>query len=428
MMDAMQELARTTTSAEMAALPQNQGSSRVLIAMSGGVDSSVAALLMREAGFACTGVTMRLFANEDMAEVTSNLDPPVHERSCCSLADVAFARSVAAQLDFPFYVFDLSTDFSAQVIERFIAGYERGETPNPCIDCNRYLKFERLMARAATLGFDLLATGHYARVGFDAASGRYLLRCGVDADKDQSYALYTLTQAQLARLRLPLGDLRKTEVRELAETAQLPNAQKPDSQNICFVPDGDYARFIEHYRHCSYPPGDLLDVQGRVVGQHAGIIRYTLGQRKGLGSHGHPVYVRALDLKANTVTIGSDDVLYARRFYVRNPNWITLSASPETPLCCLVKIGYRHPARPAVIETVTPIERAGSDQAGTQPWLKQARPGAATSAAAVRLQVTFDKPQRAITPGQAAVFYDGDLVLGGGTIDMVGDTPSKGQF
>ncbi|MDR1775521.1 MAG: tRNA 2-thiouridine(34) synthase MnmA [Actinomycetes bacterium] len=367
---------------------------RALIALSGGVDSSVSAALTQQAGYDCTGVTMRLFDDADLG-----LDPntTADRRSCCSLADVEYARAAAARMNMPFYVWDMSADFRRAVIEHFVDEYIRGRTPNPCIECNRVLKFELLLARAAQNDFDVLVTGHYARVGYDDTRGRWVLRKGLDADKDQSYVLYTLTQPQLAHLRLPLGEMTKPQVRALAAVLQLANADKPDSQNICFVPDGDYAAFIEQWApdrvaaHC--PPGDFLDPDGNVIGRHAGIHRYTLGQRKGLGSFGRPVYVRAIDTAANTVTLGDDAVLAGRDCRVRRLNWVALSdggVRPGDALSCHVKIGYRHPEARATI-TADP-----------------------TDPDAVR--VRFDEAQRAITPGQAAVFYDDDLVLGGGTI------------
>jgi tRNA-specific 2-thiouridylase len=370
---------------------------KALIAMSGGVDSSVAALLCQDAGYDCTGVTMRLFSNED-AGLTNTSSECVQtssrnslESGCCSLADVAGAREVAATLGMPFYVFDLSEDFRRQVIERFVRAYEQGETPNPCIDCNRFLKFGRLLARAAALDFDLLSTGHYARVFFDTPSGRWQLARARDHDKDQSYVLYTLTQRQLACLRLPLGDMLKSEVRALAASRGLATADKPDSQDICFVPGGDYAAFIKHWSGRHYPAGDFLDWHGKVIGQHRGLIHYTPGQRKGLGSFGRPLYVRAIDSATNTVTLGEDASLYGRSFTAREPNWIAIAELKE-PLSCRAKIGYRHLPQPARIE-----------------------PGPASG-----VSVRFDEPQRAITPGQAVVFYDDDLVLGGATIDSAG--------
>jgi tRNA-specific 2-thiouridylase len=361
---------------------------RALIAMSGGVDSSVAAALLQREDLDCTGVMMRLFADETLGIEEGSEYVHEMESGCCSLADAAYARQVAGQLDIPFYVFDLSEDFRRCVIDRFVAAYARGETPNPCIDCNRYLKFEQLMARAASLDFDVMATGHYARVEWDEVAGRWLLRAARDESKDQSYVLYTLTQAQLARLRLPLGDLLKSEVRALAAQFGFRNADKPDSQNICFVPDGDYSRFIETCVGHDFEPGDFLDLSGQVMGRHQGIIRYTLGQRKGLGAFGRPVYVSAIDAQTNTVTLGDEDSLYGRECILRELNWI--AGVPETGMQSVeVKIGYRCARQPALVEL--------TDEG--------------------RLRVCFDQAQRAITPGQAAVLYQDEYVLGGGTID-----------
>jgi len=339
-----------------------------VIAMSGGVDSSVAALLMREAGYACTGVTMRLA--DDCAP------------------DIEAARAVATQLSMPLEVVDLTEDFTREVIAKFVASYEAGETPNPCIDCNRELKFGRLLAWADERGAELLATGHYARTRYDATSGRWQLLRAADITKDQSYVLYSLTQAQLARVRFPLGELSKSEARERATAAGLPSASSPESQDICFVPDGDYAAFIERWRGAALKPGDILDAQGRVIGRHRGVERYTIGQRKGLEvAAGHPVYVIAKDAARGTITLGEEEQLYHRSLIARAVNWVSI-APDSAPLRAQVKTSYRSPARSA---TITPLTEG-------------------------RLQVDFDEPVRGATPGQAVVAYDGDLVLAGATI------------
>ena len=246
---------------------------KVLIAMSGGVDSSVAAYLMKQRGCNCVGVTMRLFSNDDIGLS--------RERSCCSLDDVQDARSVAAKLAIPYYVFNFTGDFKSQVIDRFTSAYACGQTPNPCIDCNRYLKFERLYERAQLMGCDAVVTGHYARIGQEG--GRWVLKKALDASKDQSYVLYSLTQEQLAHTRLPLGEFEKTDTRRIAEELGFFNARKPDSQDICFVPDGDYAAFIERTTGKTYPEGNFVDEQGNVLGCHRGIIHYTIGQHRWLG-------------------------------------------------------------------------------------------------------------------------------------------------
>ena len=357
--------------------------------MSGGVDSSVAALLMQEQGFRCTGVTLRLY--DDAALGLDDEALAAFESSCCSLRDVESARRVAGVLGMPFYVFNFAEDFTREVIGKFVASYEAGETPNPCIDCNRYIKFERLLARAAELGFDVLATGHYARSRYDKASGRWQLLRGLDAGKDQSYVLYGLTQAQLGRVRFPLGAMRKTETRTRAAAAGFTNADKPDSQDICFVPDGDYGAFIERWRAAPARPGDILDTQGRVIGRHKGLMRYTIGQRKGLEvAAGHPVYVVAKDVAHNTITLGEEAELYHRRLIARELNWVSVAPTAD-PQRALVKTSYRSRGQMA---TITACEGG-------------------------RLQVDFDEPVRGATPGQAVVAYDDDLVLCGATIDTV---------
>lgn len=275
-----------------------------LIAMSGGVDSSIAAYLTKEKGFQCQGTTMRLYRNEDIGQCGFH--------TCCSQRDIDDASEVAFQLDIPYDVLDFTMDFRKQIIENFIRVYEEGGTPNPCIDCNRYMKFNKLLKFAREKKLDYVVTGHYARIVFDKESGRYLLKKAVDETKDQSYALYAMTQNQLAHTLFPLGHLRKTEVRKLAEKLRFVNAAKHDSQDICFVPHGDYTRFMEEHRGRAYPEGDFLDEKGNIVGRHKGAVRYTLGQRKGLGlTMGKPVYVCAKSMENNTVTVGSEAMLYS---------------------------------------------------------------------------------------------------------------------
>ena len=351
---------------------------RAIIAMSGGVDSSVAAALMKEQGYDCIGATMKLFQNEDVGVS--------REHSCCSLDDVADARSVAYALDMPYYVFNFADRFREDVIDRFVQAYETGCTPNPCIDCNRYLKFRHLYDRAALLGCDTIATGHYARI--ERENGRYLLKKALDASKDQSYVLYMLTQEQLAHTQFPLGSLHKAETRQLADSLGFFNARKPDSQDICFVPDGDYAAFIRRHSGKADTPGDFVDESGRILGRHKGIAHYTIGQRKGLGiPFNQPLYVKAIDLKSNQVILSGNDALFSQQLTGENFNWIAWEAPPRQ-FRCSAKIRYRQTEQPCEVT----VEEDGS------------------------VQVLFDRPQRAITPGQAVVLYDGDTVLGGGTI------------
>ncbi len=355
----------------------------VLIAMSGGVDSSVAAYLMLQQGFSCIGATMRLY--------DSSILPDAGESTCCSLEDAEDARSVAYRLKMRHYVFNYTDAFQASVMDKFVRCYECGLTPNPCIDCNRYLKFGALLRRAHEIGCSAIATGHYARIRKDAASGRRLLYKAADRSKDQSYVLYTLTQAQLAGLYLPLGELTKEQVRSIAAEQGFITAKKQDSQDICFVPDGDYVAFLERYTKKHYPAGDFLDLNGKVVGRHTGIVGYTLGQRKGLGlAIGAPVYVCAKDVAQNTVTVGPNDALYHKTLLANDWNFFPFDTLTE-PIRVCAKTRYRQVEQPA---TAYPEENGA-------------------------VRITFDEPQRAITPGQAVVLYDGDLVIGGGTITEV---------
>ena len=293
---------------------------KVLIAMSGGVDSSVAAFLMKEQGCQCIGTTMKLFHNEDIGVKRT--------KTCCSLEDVEDARSVAFRLGIPYYVFNFSDDFKGQVIDRFIAAYERGATPNPCIDCNRYLKFERLYERARILGCDVIVTGHYARI--EQENGRWLLKKSLDESKDQSYVLYSLTQEQLAHTRLPLGAMHKSETRRIAEEQGFYNADKPDSQDICFVPNGDYAGFIARFTGHDCPAGDFVDEEGHVLGRHKGIVHYTVGQRKGLGiAADAPLYVKQIDAASNRVVLSGNESLFSRELTANDFNWIAYDVPPR---------------------------------------------------------------------------------------------------
>ena len=352
---------------------------KALIAMSGGVDSSVAALLIKNSGYTATGITMKLYDNDDIGVKKDN--------TCCSVDDIADARSVCNKLSIPYYVFNFRESFNEQVIERFISAYENGATPNPCIDCNRYIKFERLMQRMKELEMDYVVTGHYARIEKDEKSGRYLLKKAVDDTKDQSYVLYSLTQEQLRHTLFPLGTLNKNEVRKIAEENGFINAQKHDSQDICFVPDGKYAEFIEGYTGKKYEHGEFIDQDGNVLGEHKGIIRYTIGQRKGLGlALPEPMYVCKKDLENNKVILGKNKDLFSKELIAEDINLISVEELKEPVRVC-AKVRYNQKAQPAVAE-----------QIGN------------------RLHVVFDEPQRAICKGQAVVLYDGDVVIGGGTI------------
>lgn len=356
---------------------------KALIAMSGGVDSSVSACLMKKKGFECIGITMKLFHNDDMGVSREN--------ACCSLTDVEDARNVAHSLDMPYYVFNFVSNFKEQVIGRFVKSYQTGFTPNPCIDCNRYIKFDKLFSRAKELEYDYIVTGHYARIERDDASGRYLLKKAADQTKDQSYVLYTMTQEQLGHTIFPLGELKKIEVRQMALDYGLVTAAKHDSQDICFVPDGDYAKFIEEYTGRQYPNGNFIDSQGNVLGRHKGIIRYTIGQRKGLGlALPRPMYVCAKNTRDNTVTLGYEDALYSRSLIANDINLISCKRI-EMPMRVKAKIRYKQEEQWATVKQDS----------------------------AHRISVDFDEPQRAITKGQAVVLYDGDTVVGGGTIKEI---------
>lgn len=352
--------------------------SSALIAMSGGVDSSLAAKIMLERGYTCTGCTMKLYSNDDI--VVEN------PKTCCSLDDVEDARSVCMHLGIPYYVFNFQDEFREKVMDKFVACYEHGRTPNPCIDCNRYLKFGKLYERAKVLGCDVIVTGHYARI--EERDGRFHLLKALDESKDQSYVLYALTQEQLAHTVFPLGDLKKTEVREIAKDAGMVNAEKRESQDICFVPDGDYVSFLKKYTGHEYPAGDFVDKEGKVLGTHKGIVCYTPGQRRGLGlALPAPMYVSRLDVKNNRVILVYDEDLRNTEALVDDVNWISGDV-PTEPVRVQAKLRYHQKEQWA---TAYP-ENGG------------------------RVRLVFDEPIRAITPGQAAVFYNGDEVLGGGTI------------
>ena len=347
---------------------------KVLVAMSGGVDSSAAAALLVQQGYQCDGAMLKLAPNEDSR--------------CCSADDAEDARQAATRLGMRFYVFNETARFRRCVMDKFVAEYGAGRTPNPCIDCNRCLKFGALLDRAVTLGYDYIATGHYARIVWDQAAGRYRLLRGRDRRKDQSYVLYQLTQYQLSHLLLPVGDFDKPAIRESAREAGLVNADKSDSQDICFVPDGDYVSFLQA-QGVTLTPGDFVDEAGRVLGRHRGLPCYTIGQGKGLGiAVGKHVYVLAKHEADNTVVLGDNDRLFRTELTANRVNWIA-GPAPEGAFRCTATTRYRHAETPALAEPL-------SDG---------------------RLHLTFDEPQRAVTAGQAVVLYDGEEVLGGGTIE-----------
>jgi len=353
---------------------------RVLVAMSGGVDSTVAALLLKRAGYEAGGVMFQMFPNMDRTQAAGG--------TCGSAEESESARSAAAQLGMDFSVLDCSSEFREQVMDRFADAYLHGATPNPCIVCNRFIKFAKLFQLTEQLQYDCFATGHYARTGYDAGSGRWLLRKGSDPAKDQSYVLYSLTQAQLSRTIFPVGELTKKEIRQLAAEQGLHNAEKPDSQDICFIRDGDYAAFLRKEYNAPSEPGDFVDGEGRVLGKHSGHIAYTLGQRRGLGvSADRPLYVIGKDLPRNRVILGDDRDLYVSGLVTTDLNYIAISGL-ASPLRAEAKIRYSQKTASA---RLIPMDSGD-------------------------VRVEFDAPQRAPTPGQAVVFYDGDVVLGGGTI------------
>ncbi len=351
---------------------------KAIIAMSGGVDSSVAAHLMKEKGYECLGVTMRLYDKECGCSCQKEFVSK----------DIEDAKIVADAVGIPFEVWDYREEFDREVIQRFVDTYVEGDTPNPCVECNHYIKFGKMMDEMYARGYNILATGHYVRKSYDPETGRYLLKKAVDLNKDQSYMLFNLTQNQLAHIEFPLGDYSKEEIRRMAGIQELENAQKRDSQDICFVEDGKYAEFIEAYTGAEFPKGDFVTKDGKVLGEHQGMIRYTLGQRRGLGvSAAARLYVVEKDMENNRVVLGSNEDLMSDTLVADQVNLISVDDITD-PIRCTAKVRYKHKEAVATVYKLSDTE----------------------------IKVVFDEPQRGITPGQAVVMYDGDVVIGGGVI------------
>lgn len=354
---------------------------KVMVGMSGGVDSSVAAALLMKEGYDVIGVTLKL--QPDPESVSAG------DAACCSYSAVEDARRVASKLGIPHYVLNFQDIFESCVIRYFAAEYEAGRTPNPCIACNRHIKFGALLKKAESMGIDHIATGHYATIEYDEQKNRYLLKKSVTGQKDQTYVLYNLTQYQLKRTLMPIGRYDKDTVRSIANELGFEIANKPDSQEICFIPDNNYAAFISNKLKKAVKRGKFVDIHGNVLGEHKGLIHYTIGQRKGLGlSFGKPMYVIKIDAKKNTIILGEEKDVYSESLIASDLNWIAID-SLDKPLRVNAKIRYSAKEAASVI---SPVERG-------------------------KVRVDFDKPQRAVTPGQSVVFYDGDVVVGGGIIE-----------
>jgi tRNA-specific 2-thiouridylase len=357
---------------------------KVVVAMSGGVDSSVTAALLKQDGYQVIGATMQIWPPNELGDEAHKFG------GCCGFDAVSEAKNVAHTLGIPHYVMNFRNEFAQKVITNFCREYSLGRTPNPCIRCNEHIKFDALLNRAKELGADFIATGHYTRIEHDEANDRYLLKKGVDRGKDQSYVLYIMSQNQLKHTLMPLGVFTKEKVRQIARELGLSVADKAESQEICFIPDGNYSRFLKEYMPEVAKPGPILDREGNTLGEHRGILFYTIGQRKGLGiSAEEPIYVVAIDRARNAIIVGSKQEVYGDELIATNLNWITME-SPKQPLELKAKIRYRHREADAVI---IPISKGDA-------------------------HVKFKQPQMAITPGQAIVFYHKDTVVGGGTIEQ----------